>query len=112
MAYHTAIYESTGLSPFCVLFGQSPTLPVDLLVPLAELSYPWYVSNLKHSLKQAYQNVWQHRYGLSSYTHCEEWAEQEINITMDKPILNCGPAKSIQCEDSAYWRTTESSDTC
>ena len=51
MAYRTAIYESTGFSPFRVLFGRSPTLPVDLLVPLpseAEHSYPRYVSNLKH----------------------------------------------------------------
>ena len=72
MAYCTAIHESTGFSPFRVLFGQSPTLPVDLLVPLPSeaepVSYPRYVSNLKHLLKQAYQNVQQ----LLTHAHIKQ----------------------------------------
>ena len=72
MAYRTAIHESTGFSPFCVLFGRSPTLPVDLLVPLPSeaepVSYPWYVSNLKHLLKEAYQNVRQ----LLTHAHIKQ----------------------------------------
>ena len=31
-AYRTAIHESTGYTPFLVMFGRSPCLPVDVML--------------------------------------------------------------------------------
>jgi len=57
-AYRTAIHAVTGFSPFHIIFGHSPTLPVDVM--LGALSHrqpkdvPAYVSNLHKSLHNTY----------------------------------------------------------
>ena len=35
-AYRTAIHDSTGYTPFLVMFGRSPTLPVDVMLGQGE----------------------------------------------------------------------------
>jgi len=35
LAYRTAIHESTGYTPFHVMFGRSPVLPVEIMIGAA-----------------------------------------------------------------------------
>ena len=62
--YRTALHESTGYSPYRVNFGQSPNLPVDVMlgrVPLSgegeEKGIPEFVEDVKRSLKGVYNDV-------------------------------------------------------
>ena len=59
MAYRTAIHGNTGFTPFHILFGRSPKLPVDTILqgPAEDEpgSYPHYITDLKkvhHTFRQ------------------------------------------------------------
>ena len=58
-AYNCTKTEATGYSPFFLLFGRHPCLPIDLLFnidsSLHSQSYPQYVSYWESAMKQAYQ---------------------------------------------------------
>ncbi len=55
----TALHESSGFSPYHLVFGRSPTLPLDLVLGRADFvasqqSVPEYVDNLHKSLTEAF----------------------------------------------------------
>ena len=58
-AYNCTKTEANGYSPFFLLFGRHPRLPIDLLFnidsSLHSRSYPQYVSYWESAMKQAYQ---------------------------------------------------------
>ena len=60
-AYRTSIHESTGFSPFLVTYGQSATLPIDVMLNRVPLSskggkgIPEYVEQVGLSLKSGMQ---------------------------------------------------------
>ena len=61
-AYRTAIHDSTGYTPFLVMFGRSPTLPIDMMLGQGEeqKELPSYVQRLQQSLRAAFASVRKH----------------------------------------------------
>ena len=63
LAYRTSVHETTGATPFCLMFGRSALLPIDLEFNLPTASYnspSQYQKQLHKQLQQAYNTVRQH----------------------------------------------------
>ena len=61
-AYRTTIHGSTGYTPFHVTFGQSPMLPVGIMIgaPVKQkeaTALPQFVRDLHNSLRTVYSQV-------------------------------------------------------
>ena len=56
-AHNCTRHEATGISPFFLLFGRSPRLPVDVIFgtePNVSLDYLTYVKEWQSAMKEAY----------------------------------------------------------
>lgn len=57
-AYNSTVNEATGFSPFFLLFGREPTLPVDLMFPKRgeekSQSHPGYADKWREVMQEAY----------------------------------------------------------
>ena len=61
LVYRTSIHEITGFTPYRLVFGQSPQLPIDVIAGCVHnhktQSYPQFVKQTHEYLKQAYTMV-------------------------------------------------------
>jgi hypothetical protein len=58
-AYNTSVSASTKCTPFEMMYGRKPKLPLDLLLPELEMDLEFdpenYAANLKKTLQMAYK---------------------------------------------------------
>ena len=65
-AYRTAVHEATKFTPYHLMFGRSPNLPVDAMMGTLptdnweQIDMPQFVQDLHHSLKEMYNTVREH----------------------------------------------------
>ena len=61
--YNSSRNDATGFSPFYLLFGRSPRLPVDLMFGLSHedtrMNHTEYTEKWKVAMKDAYELAWQ-----------------------------------------------------
>ena len=64
LAYQIAIYESINFTPFHLMFGRSPNLPLNIMLGRITdnqaMSYPQFVQKLQQTLKSSFIQVQQH----------------------------------------------------
>ncbi|KAK3700939.1 hypothetical protein QZH41_005654 [Actinostola sp. cb2023] len=87
-AYNCTKHETTGFSPFKLLFGRSPRLPVDLIFGLEsqqdDESYPDYVRKWKAAMTEAYSQA------LKSTSHSAQRAKQHYDKRIRSSVLEPG----------------------
>ena len=65
MAYRSSVHESTGFSPYRLMFGEECTLPMDIGLPKQQLDLPDSITSpyaiwVRDALEVAYEQVHQH----------------------------------------------------
>ena len=92
-AYNCTINDSTGFSPFHLMFGRKPRLPIDVVFQLGskqdDLDYVTYIQQLKEHLKQAYELASQRMAALAkaNKTRYDKKARGAVPVVGDRVLL-------------------------
>ena len=90
--YQTAVHDSTGFTPFSVMFGRSPTLPVDVILGCTQQEHgtqlPHYVQKLQQSVKAAFAEVRQRL--ISAHQHQKQFADAHSKPRSDETQFQIG----------------------
>ena len=110
-AYRTAVHEATGFTPFHLMFGRTPKLPVDVMLGRVEgeesVSYPQYVQELHRQLKDAFaftreRLATRHRQQKAAYDQNSRAMEFKVGdrVWLYVPAVKPGKTKKL----STLWR--------
>ena len=111
MAYRTSLHEATGFTPYHLVFGHSPQLPIDVMLgrvssPLVQ-SYPQFVQQTHRFLKEAYnvaQQKLSRQYLRQKGTHDSAGTASEFQIGdvvwLYTPVVKQGNTKKF----TSFWR--------
>ena len=108
-AYNCTRNDTTGYSPFFLLFGRHPRLPIDLLLDHSLVTtcktYPQYVSEWKNAMHEAYQLAGRKakERGDKAKTHYDRWVRSSVLQLGDRVLVwnlseHGGPGKL-----RSYW---------
>ena len=111
MAYRTSLHEATGFTPYHLVFGHSPKLPIDVMLgrvsnPVVQ-SFPQFVQQTHIYLKEAYnvaQQQLSRQYLRRKGMHDSVGTASEIHIGdviwLYTPVVKQGNTKKF----SSFWR--------
>ena len=92
-SYNCTRNDTTGYSPFFLLFGRHPRLPIDLLLDRSLVTtcktYPQYVSEWKNAMHEAYQLAGRKakERGDKAKTHHDRWVRSSVLQPGDRVLV-------------------------
>ena len=111
LAYRTFVHESTGYTPYFLLFGHEATLPIDLQFPPPSDStwtnYPEYVAETRFRFQTAYEQARQYLTGQQKRQHALHNAQVHgPTLTEGQLILLHNPAtpQGLSPKLHSFWR--------
>ena len=114
IAYNTSVHQSTGFSPFFLLFGRQARLPVDLAygtAPIEEMTTQEYVRNLRQTLEKAYSTVRNHT--GAALEQQKELYNRKVNgdeyqvgdlVWLHNPVIPKGAKRKLHCPWTGPYR--------
>ena len=101
LAYRTSMQETTGATPFSLIFGRSARSPIDIEFNLPSTSHTslnQYQSQLHNQLQQAYTTVREHSLAEQTRQKCVyDWSIHEIGdeVWLQCPVVPKGGCKKF-----------------
>ena len=110
-AYRTSLHETTGFTPFHLVFGRTPNLPVDVMLGRIEgeviQGYPLYVQGLHSKLKSAFEQTRKkittsHEHRKELYDKGSQGVEFKVGdrVWLYNPTIKVGKTRKL----SSLWR--------